>query len=63
MQVTIIDTRPQWMIREDAVMTCLYQCDMFNRCKTRMGSECKVLGGHVIPKIREVKNYEHTNQS
>ncbi|EGL82085.1 hypothetical protein CathTA2_2448 [Caldalkalibacillus thermarum TA2.A1] len=50
-QVQIIDTRPDWMIKEDELMHCLH-CRFFRRCVTRCGRKCKVLGGTVIPKLR-----------
>lgn len=53
--IQIIDTRPAWMIKEDATMTCMHHCKFFSHCQTHCGSKCKVLGGSVIPKIRGVK--------
>ena len=53
MQVTIIDTRPDWMLREDRLMTCMLHCRIWRKCVSRMGEECKHLGGSEIPKIRK----------
>lgn len=50
MQVTIIDTRPQWMKDEDEMMMCMTRCHLFRRCRSRMGRRCKRLGGNEIPK-------------
>lgn len=55
MNVTIVDTREEWMIREDQEMTCFWKCKYYQVCMTRCGNECKVLGGEVIPKIRNRK--------
>lgn len=51
MQVTIVDTRPKWQVKEDRIMACMHFCRDFRRCKSRIGHECKVLGGSEIPKI------------
>lgn len=51
-QVAIIDTRKDWMKREDDWMACRTRCPLFKRCATRIGSQCKKFGGDVIPKIR-----------
>lgn len=50
MQVTIIDARPDWMKAEDELMACM-SCHYFRRCKSRIGYECKHLGGTEIPKV------------
>ena len=51
MQVTIIDTRPQWMKQEDELMACMVHCPLFKRCKSKFGHKCKRLGGSEIPRI------------
>jgi hypothetical protein len=51
-QVLIIDDRPAWMIREDKLMACMTRCRLFKKCCSRMGYECKHLGGTEIPKVR-----------
>lgn len=51
MQVEVIDTRPAWMIKEDGQYKCL-QCREYRYCTTRVGEQCRKLGGKVIPKIR-----------
>lgn len=52
MQVVIVDSRPKWMIREDKQMPCMTHCRLWSQCATKVGHDCKVLGGHIIPKIR-----------
>lgn len=52
MQVSIIDARPEWMIREDMEMACFYRCPLYRKCSTRMGYECRRFGGEHIPRIR-----------
>lgn len=52
MQVTIVDTRTDWMIAEDNLFQCMTKCSMYRKCKTRVGADCKVFGGDIIPKIR-----------
>lgn len=52
MQVTFIDTRTDWMIAEDRLMQCMSRCSMWRRCQSRVGEECRRLGGSEIPKIR-----------
>lgn len=49
MQVTIIDTRPAWMKREDELVACMH-CQLYRRCRSRFGYRCKMLGGSEIPK-------------
>lgn len=51
MHVTIIDTRPDWMRREDGHALCM-RCPFYRRCASRLGVDCKRLGGSEIPKIR-----------
>jgi len=51
MQVTIIDTRPDWMRREDGQALCM-RCPLFRRCASRFGADCRHKGGSKIPKIR-----------
>lgn len=52
MEVLIADDRTDWMREEDEVMACLTRCSSFKRCSTRIGTQCKRLGGTEIPKIR-----------
>lgn len=52
MSVTYIDTRKDWMIREDQEMTCFWKCKYYKNCLTKCGADCKVLGGDIIPKIQ-----------
>lgn len=52
MQVTIIDTRPKWVKREDDLFICQTYCKSFKRCSSRFGSNCKRFGGTEIPIIR-----------
>lgn len=56
MDVLIADDRPNWMKKEDEVMACMLRCSSFKRCSSRVGTECKHLGGTVIPKIRGGSN-------
>jgi hypothetical protein len=51
-QVLIIDDRPRWMVKEDKLMACMTRCHLFKRCSSRIGHNCKRLGGDVIPKVR-----------
>lgn len=50
-QVEVIDTRPVWMKAEDGQYKCL-QCREYRYCTSRVGEQCRKLGGKVIPKIR-----------
>lgn len=50
--VLIADDRPKWMQKEDKIMTCMHRCLFFKQCSTRIGTDCKKLGGSEIPKIR-----------
>jgi len=50
--VLIIDDRPKWVIEEDKLMACMTRCRLFRKCSSRMGNDCKHLGGTEIPKIR-----------
>lgn len=52
MNVVIIDDRKPWMIKEDKYMKCFMECHLFWVCQSRMGVDCKRLGGTEIPKIR-----------
>ena len=52
MKVLIADDRPDWMKEEDEVMACMTRCSSFKRCSSRIGTQCKKLGGSEIPKIR-----------
>jgi hypothetical protein len=51
MEVTIIDTRPDWMRKEDNQVICM-RCPLYRRCASRFGADCKRNGGLMIPKIR-----------
>jgi hypothetical protein len=51
MEVTIIDTRPPWMVKEDNQALCM-RCPLYRRCASKMGTECNRNGGSKIPKIR-----------
>jgi hypothetical protein len=51
-QVLFIDERPQWMVKEDKLMACMTRCHLFKKCSSRVGSDCRKLGGEVIPKLR-----------
>ena len=53
MSVVYIDTRPDWMKREDEYMKCFWECPLFLVCQSRMGADCKKFGGTEIPKIRK----------
>lgn len=50
--VFIIDQRPHWMVKEDREYACRTFCSLFKRCSSRIGHDCKKLGGEVIPKVR-----------
>ncbi|MDX8367828.1 hypothetical protein [Cytobacillus sp. IB215665] len=50
--VVITDSRTQWMIAEDKLMSCMTRCRLYKECATRVGVDCKRLGGSEIPKIR-----------
>jgi hypothetical protein len=50
--VLIADDRPDWMRKEDKLMACMTRCHLFQKCSSRMGTDCKKLGGNEIPKIR-----------
>lgn len=52
-QVVIADDRPKWMIKEDQWFYCKTRCRLFRKCSTKVGCECKHMGGSVIPKIRK----------
>lgn len=49
--VLICDSRPEWMQIEDKYYACQTFCRKFQRCSTRVGFDCKCLGGNVIPKL------------
>lgn len=53
MNTVITDSRKSWMIREDEQMACMTRCRLYRHCDSRIGTECKKLGGDVIPKLRE----------
>lgn len=49
--VVITDSRTSWMIKEDGQMACMTKCRLYKHCNSRMGYECKKLGGDTIPRI------------
>lgn len=49
--VILADDRPLWMQQEDKIMACMTRCSKFKVCNSRIGSDCKKLGGTEIPKI------------
>jgi hypothetical protein len=49
--VIIADDRPSWIRKEDELAVCQVRCSHFKKCVTRCGTECKMFGGNVIPKI------------
>jgi|GEM_PF-2800910 len=51
--VSIVDSRPRWMIREDRQSVCLEKCHLFFKCQSKMGSTCRQLGGTDIPRFFE----------
>lgn len=51
-KVIIADDRPAWVKAEDKAMACLTRCKLNKRCSSRLGTDCKRLGGNEIPKIR-----------
>lgn len=55
MQVTIIDTRADWMKQEDKAMKCYFECPLFWKCSSKHGWDCKRFGGDRIPKVRYPK--------
>jgi len=50
--VIIADDRPEWVIKEDQVMTCWTRCSLYKKCSSHHGFDCKKLGGTEIPKIK-----------
>lgn len=52
-KVIIADDRPNWMVREDNMMTCFFRCSLYKHCSSRFGVECTRQGGTKIPKVRE----------
>ncbi|MBO0959549.1 hypothetical protein J1P26_07355 [Neobacillus sp. MM2021_6] len=50
-RVIIADDRPKWMVREDNMMICFTRCSFYKHCSSRMGADCKHLGGDMIPKV------------
>ncbi len=50
--VIIADDRSKWMKDEDMRMVCLTRCSLNKRCSSRIGMDCKKLGGTEIPKLR-----------
>ena len=51
-QVVIVDTRKPWMVAEDREYTCFSRCPFYRKCQSRVGFDCKRLGGNEIPKVR-----------
>lgn len=43
------------VIRHDQRLQCLIDCRFYGRCITRMGRQCKHLGGHRIPVFRSLR--------
>jgi hypothetical protein len=62
-QVIIADDRKDWMKVEDMVMACLTRCRHYHNCSSRIGTECKKLGGTEIPKIRFQKRVGKKNDN
>ncbi|PAE70589.1 hypothetical protein CHH84_19905 [Bacillus licheniformis] len=56
--VIIADDRPLWVREEDRIMVCMMHCSKFKRCASRMGADCKRLGGSEIPKINSGGSYD-----
>jgi hypothetical protein len=54
-QVIIADDRKDWMKIEDKMAACFMHCRQYHYCSSRIGIECKKLGGSEIPKIRYKK--------
>ena len=50
--VTITDSRAPWMQKEDKQIACMTRCGLYRHCSSRIGYECKKLGGDTIPRIR-----------
>lgn len=50
--VVIIDTRKPWMVAEDREMACMSRCPLYRKCSSRIGFDCKRLGGNEIAKVR-----------
>lgn len=50
--VLIIDERPHWMVKEDREYACRTFCSQYKRCASRVGFDCRKLGGTEIPKVR-----------
>jgi hypothetical protein len=50
-KVVIADDRPKWMRDEDTKMICLTRCSLYRKCSSRLGVDCKHLGGDMIPKV------------
>lgn len=42
------------VIRHDQRLQCMIDCRFYGRCITRMGKQCKHLGGHRIPVFRSL---------
>lgn len=52
-RVVIADDRPTWVKREDRMMACMSRCNLYRFCSSRIGSDCKRLGGLEIPKLQK----------
>ncbi len=50
--VVIADDRPAWVKKVDKVMACWTRCSLYKKCSSRMGIDCKKLGGSEIPKLK-----------
>ncbi|MEK5068079.1 hypothetical protein [Sporosarcina sp. FSL K6-1508] len=55
-KVIISDVRPGWMRREDEGVACMTRCRLYRHCISKMGFDCKKLGGDNIPVLKERKN-------
>ena len=55
MNIIIADDRPDWIKAEDKVAACQMRCYLFKKCSSRIGVDCKHLGGSEIPKIHDRK--------
>lgn len=51
-KVVIADDRPKWMREEDTKMICFTRCSLYKKCSSRLGIDCKRLGGTEIPRVR-----------
>lgn len=47
----IADDRAAWVKAEDKQMICWTRCSLYKKCSSRLGADCKRLGGSKIPKV------------